>query len=536
MYGATSKLQFINRPNGETSVPCISGESADKRFRTPSGVKFMRPVALAGILASTTILGGCAATIGGISLSSISSFAGFASTLFTGADLGEHAASLITGKDCRFSEGLLREDRDICEEPGSLATRDDFHGIFVERIDPDGTVIFAAPKYMSAGIGAGENENNPETIWAAIKMQKAKEENERQLARVQKAQTIDVAALATGSVSSESLAFLPAGMAIESDFVVDGETASQTASGPRAIINLASVASARASVTGAPKAATVVKASEVKVREVKAPAAELPIDTDQPAIDEKALTAAAQTARATGAGGPLITTAASSAPVHSTLVNGEPVVVLRLAPLFAATPASVESVHADFASEETATVVAHASTRSAVTPAPAPSPLAVLGLKPKQVDAPTPAEVAAVEPQLAHARPRRKPRVEAETQIAKPDLQAVEVKSEVAEVVKPTRAKSVPASAGSDVYRPSNEMAKTTTVAAPAALAPLSSRDAAYSPPQRPQDVPAEPEPEPMTYTESAPAYEPEATPTAPAFAPSEATSGPAPLAPMPQE
>ena len=94
----------------------------------------MRPVALAGILASTTILGGCAGTIAGVSLSSISSFAGFASTLFTGADLGEHAVSIVTGKDCRFSEGLMREDRDVCEEPGSPATRDDFHGIFVERI------------------------------------------------------------------------------------------------------------------------------------------------------------------------------------------------------------------------------------------------------------------------------------------------------------------------------------------------------------------------------------------------------------------
>src|SRR5215510_7583176 len=143
----------------------------------------MRPVALAGILASTTILGGCAATIGGISLSSISSFAGFASTLFTGADLGEHAASLLTGKDCRFSEGLLREDRDICEEPGSLATRDDFHGIFIDRIEADGTVVYAAPKYMSASVGAGENENDPDKIWAEIKAQKAKEDTERQLAR-----------------------------------------------------------------------------------------------------------------------------------------------------------------------------------------------------------------------------------------------------------------------------------------------------------------------------------------------------------------
>jgi hypothetical protein len=77
-------------------------------------------------------LSGCAGTIAGVSLSSISSFAGFASTIFTGADLGEHAASLVTGKNCRFSEGLVREDRKICEDRGSAATREDFHGIFVD--------------------------------------------------------------------------------------------------------------------------------------------------------------------------------------------------------------------------------------------------------------------------------------------------------------------------------------------------------------------------------------------------------------------
>ena len=176
----------------------------------------MRPVALAGILLSTSMLGGCAGTISGVTFSSISSFAGFASTIFTGADLGEHAASLVTGKDCRFSEGLMREDRDVCEEPGSAATRDDFHGIFVERIDADGTIIFAAPKYMPSGVGMGENETTPDRLWAEIKVGKAKEETDRQLARANAAtQTIDVAALATGSLSSESLAFLPTTNAVD---------------------------------------------------------------------------------------------------------------------------------------------------------------------------------------------------------------------------------------------------------------------------------------------------------------------------------
>jgi hypothetical protein len=143
----------------------------------------MRPVALAGILASTTILGGCAGTVAGVSLSSISSFAGFASTLFTGADLGEHAVSIVTGKDCRFSEGLVRADRDICEERGSAATRADFHGIFIDRIEEDGTIVYAAPKYMRADVSAGEHELSTDAIWTEIKTAKTKEDVERQLAR-----------------------------------------------------------------------------------------------------------------------------------------------------------------------------------------------------------------------------------------------------------------------------------------------------------------------------------------------------------------
>jgi hypothetical protein len=277
----------------------------------------MRPVALAGILVSTTILGGCAGTVAGVSLSSISSFAGFASTIFTGADLGEHAVSLVTGKDCRFSEGLVRADRDICEEPGSLATRNDFHGIFIDRIEADGTVVYAAPKVMPASVGAGLNENDPDQIWAEIKTAKAAEEAERQLARAEAAQQIDVAALATGSVSSESLAFLPASASAAD--TVDGDTASQTAQRPRGVVNASKTKTAK-------PAATPVEAED-----------------DQPAIDFT------QFAPATpGEGGPLLPTSLGSAPVASKLINGQPVVVLRLRPAMAAvtTPTQFETATA----------------------------------------------------------------------------------------------------------------------------------------------------------------------------------------------
>jgi hypothetical protein len=341
----------------------------------------MRPVALAGILASTTILSGCAGTIAGISLSSISSFAGIASTLFTGADLGEHAASIVTGKDCRFSEGLMRADRDVCEEPGSAATRDDFHGIFVERIDPDGTVIFAAPKYMSAGVGAGENENDPDQIWAEIKSQKAREESERQLARAESAQTIDVAALATGSLSSESLAFLPASTATVE--LSDGDTASQTAARERPVVNAAK-----------PKPKSAPKAVEVPL--------------DEPAIDETALTAPLKAAAENGQGGPLIATASTGTPVVSKLVNGEPVVILRLGPIFGGVTPSSDTASAE-PSEISEIVDDQLPTQGAMPllrRVSAPSPQAIL-----QQSRPAAAEVSlsAIEPKMAPARPRSKP-------------------------------------------------------------------------------------------------------------------------------
>jgi hypothetical protein len=47
----------------------------------------------------------------------------------TGRDLTEHAVSMITGKDCRFLETLLRNGRSFCETPNSIATKDDFHGV-----------------------------------------------------------------------------------------------------------------------------------------------------------------------------------------------------------------------------------------------------------------------------------------------------------------------------------------------------------------------------------------------------------------------
>ena len=439
----------------------------------------MRPVALAGILASTTILTGCAGTIAGVSLSSISSFAGFASTLFTGADLGEHAVSLVTGKDCRFSEGLMREDRDVCEERGSAATRDDFHGIFVERIDPDGTVIFAAPKYMSASVGAGENENDPDQIWAEIKSQKAKEESERQLARAQAAQTIDVAALATRSLSTEALAFLPASTAAAE--LSDGDTASQTAASKRPVVNAAKPADA---AKPAPK------------RDA-AKTAEIPLD--EPAIEETALTVPLKAARENGQGGPLIaTTTSSGAPVVSKLVNGEPVVILRLGPIFGGVTPS-----ADTASAEPTDVVedrvAAAATNPLFRPVSAPSPQAIL--RQSRPAAAPEVSLSTTEQKVAPALPRTKP-APAELVTKQAPTEKVVAEKPAAEKVAPEKVavKGKPArkTDETDVYQPPDQQlgediyastAPDLTAAAPVQL-PDDVAATTYTPPATGETVP----------------------------------------------
>lgn len=469
----------------------------------------MRPVALAGILASTTILSGCAGTtVAGLSLSSISSYAGFASTLFTGADLGEHAVSLVTGKDCRFSEGLMRDDRDVCEDPGSPATRNDFHGIFVERIDEDGTVIFAAPKYMPASVGAGENENNPDIIWAEIKAQKATEEAERQLSRANASQSIDVASLAAGSLSAESLAFLPASTKAVTEIADAGDTASQTATRPRQVVNAA-----------APKPAAQPKDTSE---------AQPDIALDEPAIEEATLTGSLKAAKENGQGGPLFSAAPSTETVVSKLVNGQPVVVLRLAPIFAGLSGQRDTATASVSPNFTApdagsTVVALPSARPAApAPSTAPSPLAVLQ-QAKTAPA-APITVAAIEPQMTESRPRTKPRAaEILAEPEKPKAQPAAVRPA------PRKREAVLASvADADVYQPP---ARDDIADSPApdlmGAAPV----------QMPGDIPAAPMQAPASMPPAAltpAATESGSSEPAPAAEPP-ATSNPAPLVPIAQ-
>ena len=71
-------------------------------------------------------LTGCAGTIFGVPTLFATEVAPRA---VNGKGLAEDAADEATGKDCRIIEGTTHEDRKICEEKHSPATRGDFKGI-----------------------------------------------------------------------------------------------------------------------------------------------------------------------------------------------------------------------------------------------------------------------------------------------------------------------------------------------------------------------------------------------------------------------
>jgi len=52
-----------------------------------------------------------------------------ASVAASGKTVTDHALDAATGKDCRLVQGASRSDRDVCEKPGSAATRKDFKGL-----------------------------------------------------------------------------------------------------------------------------------------------------------------------------------------------------------------------------------------------------------------------------------------------------------------------------------------------------------------------------------------------------------------------
>lgn len=83
----------------------------------------------AAALISAAISGCAVPIVGGLTLSEVSTGASLVSTGLTGKSLGDKALGAVTGEDCSVMEGVMRNDRHVCETPGSPATQKDFKGL-----------------------------------------------------------------------------------------------------------------------------------------------------------------------------------------------------------------------------------------------------------------------------------------------------------------------------------------------------------------------------------------------------------------------
>lgn len=88
-------------------------------------------VRIAAVCAVCILLSGCAApVIGGLTLGTLGTIVDTVSTIFTGKSVEEHALGWVLGKNCNFTEGILRKARKICEERNSVEANKDFTGFF----------------------------------------------------------------------------------------------------------------------------------------------------------------------------------------------------------------------------------------------------------------------------------------------------------------------------------------------------------------------------------------------------------------------
>ena len=100
------------------------------------------PLAAAMMLLVLPLAGGCAAPFAaGVGLGEIVSIASLTGTVAFNKGATDLALDIATGEDCRVVEGMVREDRKICETLGSDATEKDFKGVVGEVQDGDLVVV-----------------------------------------------------------------------------------------------------------------------------------------------------------------------------------------------------------------------------------------------------------------------------------------------------------------------------------------------------------------------------------------------------------
>lgn len=120
----------------------------------PRWARIARIGALGAVCLSTS---GCL-VVAGIPLSQLSTAVGIASFAVTGKGLGEHGLDVVTGKDCRLLDSLMRDERELCEERNSPATQEDFRGVIVwleEQVEdaprPAKVMVAATERQLAGG-------------------------------------------------------------------------------------------------------------------------------------------------------------------------------------------------------------------------------------------------------------------------------------------------------------------------------------------------------------------------------------------------
>ncbi len=103
----------------------------------------VRPFAsCAALLIVLPLAGGCAAPFAaGVGIGELVSIASLTGTIAYNKGASDLALDIVTGGDCRIVEGLVRDDRKVCEEDGSDATDKDFKGVVGVVQDEDLVVI-----------------------------------------------------------------------------------------------------------------------------------------------------------------------------------------------------------------------------------------------------------------------------------------------------------------------------------------------------------------------------------------------------------
>lgn len=150
--GAPSHLRTANQPEtlleqalirdshriAITGRPEMTRTSPSRRnFRSD----LRRLTRCAALLVTLPLAGGCALPFAaGVGVGEVISLASLTGTIAYNKGASDLALDIVTGGNCRIVEGLVREDRKVCEEEGSDASERDFKGV-VGVVQDDNLVV-----------------------------------------------------------------------------------------------------------------------------------------------------------------------------------------------------------------------------------------------------------------------------------------------------------------------------------------------------------------------------------------------------------